>query len=274
MTSPSSGPSCSSSWTAGTGEDGPAVATTRAPKRERARPRPRGSASRRRRAPSRQQVVQRRRIAALSVLTVITLAYLVWFTPLLGVSTVEVTGARAVGEQRVRAAADVPLDHPMLRLDTDAIAARVAALPGVAGVDVSRSWPSTVTVTVTERRAVAYHDGGDGIRLVDSAGVLFQRVEAAPEGLPRLEVLDPGPADDETTAATGALASLPAELAEQVVAVAATTAGSVEFELTGDRTVRWGDAEQNGYKARVLGVLLGQDGTVFDVSSPELPTVS
>ncbi len=61
---------------------------------------------------------------------------------------------------------------------------------------------------------------------------------------------------------------------EQVVSAGATTPGSVEFELVDDRIVRWGDAEQNAYKAKVLSVLLTREGTVYDVSSPELPTVS
>lgn len=219
-------------------------------------------------------MVQRRRIVALSVLTVLALGYLVWFTPFLGVSTVEVVGAHTVGADRVRAVAEVPVEHPMVRVDTDEVAARVARLPGVAEVDVSRSWPSTITISVTERRAVAYHDGREGIRLVDSTGVLYERLDTPPEGLPKLEVFDPGPVDDETRAVTAVLAELPAELFEQVVSAGATTPGSVEFELVDDRIVRWGDAEQNAYKAKVLSVLLTREGTVYDVSSPELPTVS
>ncbi len=219
-------------------------------------------------------MAQRRRIALLSAVTVAALGYLLWFTPFLGVSTVEVVGARTVADDAIRTAADVPADHPLLRVDTDEVAARVGELPDIATVAVTRSWPSTLTITVTERRAVAYHQGGGGIRLVDAHGVLYKRVSEPPDGLPRLELLDPGPADDATRAVTRALASLPPELAAQVVAARATTPGDVEFDFTGGRVVRWGDAHQNTDKARVLGVLLTREGTVYDVSSPELPTVS
>ncbi|MER7116869.1 cell division protein FtsQ/DivIB [Saccharomonospora azurea] len=231
-------------------------------------------ASQRARGGSRRQVVQRRRILLLGVLTVVTLGYLLWFTPFLGVSTVEVVGARTVAVQAVRSAAAVPEEQPLLRVDADEVAARVRELPDIATAEVTRSLPSTLTITVTERRAVAYHDDDRGIRLVDATGVPYKRVEEPPDGLPRLELFDPGPADDVTRTVTGVLASLPDELADQVVAARADTPGAVEFDFTDDRIVRWGDAEQNTEKAQVLAVLLTREGTVYDVSSPELPTVS
>lgn len=223
---------------------------------------------------SHRRVVQRRRIALLSLVTVVALGYLLWFTPFLGVRAIEVVGTRTVSADAVRAAADVPEEHPLLRVDTAEVAARVSGLPDIATAEVTRSWPSTLTITVTERKPVAYHEGGEGIRLVDSGGVPYKRVSEPPEGLPRLELLAPGPADEATRAVTRVLSSLPAELADQVVAARATTPGDVEFDFTDDRIVRWGDAHQNRAKAEVLKVLLTREGTVYDVSSPELPTVS
>jgi cell division protein FtsQ len=219
-------------------------------------------------------VRQRRRIVALSAVTVVGLGYLLFFTSFLGVSTVEVVGARTVAERDVLAAAEVAENEPLLRLDTDAVAERVATLPDIATATVERSLPSTVTITVTERRAVAYHDGDRGLRLVDAAGVPYKTVPEPPDGLPRLELFDPGPADDVTRAVTTVLAALPAELADEVVAARASTPGAVEFDLADGRVVRWGDADQNTQKAQVLAVLLTREGEVYDVSSPELPTVS
>ncbi len=120
---------------------------------------------------------------------------------------------------------------------------------------------------------MAYHDSGEILSVVDAGGTVFERVGQAPD-LPRLEVPDPGPDDARTRAATAVLAALPSGLADRVTAVRAPTPGSVELALTGDETVRWGDARQNGYKARVLSVLLTREGSTYDVSSPELPTVS
>ncbi|MEY7971103.1 cell division protein FtsQ/DivIB [Saccharomonospora xinjiangensis] len=258
------------------GRRGKATAPSRRRTAQRGKDAPsrRRTAQRGKAAPSRRRTAQRRRIALLSAVTVVALGYLVWFTPFLGVSTVEVVGVRTVSHAAVRSAAAVPVDHPLLRVNTDEVAARVGRLPGVATVDVARSWPSTLTITVTERRAIAYHEGGDGIRLVDVAGVPYKRVARPPEGLPRLEIPDPGPGDGPTRAVTGVLASLPSGLSGEVVAARATTPGDVELDLTGDRVVRWGDAHQNAEKARVLAVLLTREATTYDVSSPELPTVS
>jgi len=47
----------------------------------------------------------------------------------------------------------------------------------------------------------------------------------------------------------------------------------VQFTLAGGKRVRWGSARQGAVKAQVLAALLSQPGTVYDVSSPELPTV-
>ncbi|WP_233345898.1 cell division protein FtsQ/DivIB, partial [Saccharomonospora iraqiensis] len=223
---------------------------------------------------SRQQVAMRRRAAVLSVLTVVGLGYVLLFTPTLGVRSVEVVGVSGAVAADIRSAADVPRERPMLRVDTDAVAGRVAALPEVAEVAVTRSWPSTLTVTVRERVAVAYHVDGTTVSLVDTAATPFKRVDEAPAGLPRFEHADPSPDDPASRAAATVLASLPPELSGRVTAVRAATPGDVRFDLGDGSTVRWGDAEQNRIKARVLSVLLTRDGSVYDVASPELPTVS
>ena len=56
----------------------------------------------------------------------------------------------------------------------------------------------------------------------------------------------------------------------RTVAVAGT---QVTLGLVDDRSVRWGDPERSADKIAVLGPLLGQPGSVYDVSSPDLPTV-
>ncbi|WP_167975232.1 hypothetical protein [Lentzea indica] len=44
--------------------------------------------------------------------------------------------------------------------------------------------------------------------------------------------------------------------------------------LTGNRVVKWGSSDDTPRKAAVLMVLLTRPGLVFDVSSPDLATVS
>src|SRR5262249_55229825 len=141
---------------------------------ERRRTRPR---------PNRRKEIRRRWVALLILLTVVGGVYLLFFSSLLGVKNVEVTGAKSGSADQIRAAAAVPDGKPMLRVDVDGIRDTVAELSGIATVEVSRSWPNTVEIVVTERTAIAYFDsgpGGDGFHLVDGGGVVFKTVKIRP----------------------------------------------------------------------------------------------
>ncbi|KDN18974.1 cell division protein FtsQ/DivIB [Amycolatopsis rifamycinica] len=238
-----------------------------------ARPSPRNRPNR----PNRQVEIRRRWVALLSVLTVVALVYLLFFSSMLGAQEVAVSGSRTVPADQIRTVAAVPADKPMLRLSTDEIRDRVAAMPGIATVEVSRSWPNTVEITVTERTAIAFFDsgpGGDGVHLVDGGGVVFKTVSARPPGLPELKLPKVSADDPVTRAVTAVLGVIPEQLLKQVTTATAKTPASVEFTLANGKIVRWGTAEQTDRKAKVLAALLTQDGKVYDVAAPELPTIS
>lgn len=213
------------------------------------------------------------RRGALLVLTAVTaLVLALYFTPLLGVRSVRVEGNRMLGEQEVLAAAEVPLGESMLRVDTDAIRSRLGQNPKVASARVELSWPSTVRLDVAERTPEAFVRTGDAVRLVDADGVPFASAPQPPPGMPELRA--PAPNDPLVRAEVSALASLPPQLRGQVVAVTARTPGDLRLRLTGDREVRWGSLRDSERKAAVLPLLLTQPGTVYNVTSPELPTVA
>jgi len=218
--------------------------------------------------------LRRRWIALLSVVTIAGLIYLLYFTSFLGVGSVEVNGASLVSAGDIRAAAAVPDQRPMLLVDTDEIAERVNRLPGVASVDVSRSWPSTIEITVTERYPIAFFTGPGGRHLVDSAGLDFKTVQEKPGGLPELVLAHVGPGDPVTNSVMAVLTSLPQPLRNEITVVRAQTPGGVDFTLKNGKVVRWGDAGDADRKVKVLAVLLTRPGHTYDVASPELPTVS
>ncbi|RMI29183.1 FtsQ-type POTRA domain-containing protein [Nocardia stercoris] len=206
------------------------------------------------------------------MLTVLTVMALAWFGPLVAVRTVEIDGLVAVPEQQVRAAARIPDGRSMLRVDTDAIAARVAALPRIKSVQVQRSFPSTVRLTVTERTATLYFDSPEGTHLIDADGVEYA-IEPAPPGIPKLLTEHPGGADPVTRAAIRVLAAVPDGLRFQVGEVVARSVSDVELKLHDDRTVLWGGADDSERKAAVVLPVLTRPGSTFDVSSPDLVTV-
>ncbi|MEJ2857899.1 MULTISPECIES: cell division protein FtsQ/DivIB [unclassified Saccharothrix] len=223
----------------------------------------------RRGGPSRRVVLRRRAVALLTLLTVVGLVVAVWFTPLLGVRRVDVAGAVELTADQVRQAAAIEAGTPLVRLDVDAVAARVRDLPRVAGVRVDRSLPGTVLLTVEERTPVAVINAGDGAHMVDATGRDYATVSQPPGGLPELKVEARG-----LPAAVAVLVALPEQLRREVLAVSATTPADVRLTLTAGREVRWGSPDDTPRKAAVLEVLMTRDGSVFDVSSPELPTVS
>jgi cell division protein FtsQ len=217
----------------------------------------------------------RRLVVALLALVLLAGAagWVVGYTSVLGVRTVAVTGLRTLPAGQVRAAAAVPAGQPLARVDTAAVADRVRAIPGVARVAVTRSWPSTLRIAVTERRGVAVATVAGSPWLVDATGVRFQQLPAAPAGLPRLAVRDVDPADPATVAALAALAALGPAVRAQLLLVAAQTPDSVTLTLRGGRRVLWGGAADSAAKAQVLAALLTRPGSVYDVSTPSVVTV-
>ena len=143
------------------------------------------------------------------------LVWLLGFSTVLDVTDVQVGGATAETLPAVREAAAVPPGTSLLWLDTSALDAQVQTIPRVATVDVRRSFPHTVTVTVTEREPVAAVPLGAGVALVDGTGFAYRTMPAPPAGIPRLVLamgVSASPSDPTTVAAVRVLAALPAGL--------------------------------------------------------------
>jgi cell division protein FtsQ len=202
---------------------------------------------------------------------------LVWVllgSSLFDARSVQVVGTRELPAGVVGAVAAVPLGTSMLRLDTQAIETRVAAVPRVASVQVRCNLDGTVRIEVTERSPVAVARRGNGTHLVDATGTDYAAVSTWPPGLPELQVARVGPRDATTVAALTVLAALPEWLRVQVRSVAAKSPADVVLGLDHKREIHWGGVEEGDRKAAVLGPLFTQPGTIYDVSSPTLPTIA
>lgn len=221
-----------------------------------------------------------RRRTALAVAAALALGlavWLVWAGPLLAVATVRVDGVSTLSADLVREAAGVEQGTPLLRVDVDGAEARVAELPQVASVEVTRGWPRTVVITVVERVPVAVVGEPGRRSLIDADGVLFDSVSGQPPaGVVQLVVDHPGPDDPATTAALTAIGSLSDGLRAQVAGVAAADPEEVTMALTDGTVVRWGGAEDSPAKAGALAALLDQiasgslePAATIDVSAPD-----
>lgn len=230
-------------------------------------------------SPEQTRYRRRRKVATWMVFALVVVALvaggrvLLLRSPRFTLQTVSVTGAVDVPVKVIRAASGLRVGVPLLAADLDGAQARVAAIPSVASVQASRHWPGTVELHVTERTPVALAASPSGLRLVDYTGMAYRQAGSKAPALPRLAAARVAPNDPATEAGLAVLASLPTPVRSQLQAVEATGPRAVTLRLNGGKQVRWGDAEQSDRKAAVLAVLLSQPASIYDVSSPELPTV-
>lgn len=221
--------------------------------------------------------VRRRPRAVLAIVAglVVVLGLAVWlvgFSSVLAVRTVTVTGLADAGEQQaVVDAARIPLGLPLARVDTGGAVERVAQIPTVASVSVSRSWPSTVVVNVQRKVAVLAVKNPQGqLQVVDASGVPFETVTALPPGVAQVNAASDAPDPEGVKAAISVLELLPAEQRAQVSGVTVTSADLVTFQL-GTVNVVWGGVADGPKKLAVLQALLTTKPAVVDVSAPDTP---
>jgi cell division protein FtsQ len=219
---------------------------------------------------------------ALGVLVVAALGalvWLVWFSSVLAVRDVEVAGRTTLKQAQVLRVAQVPQGRPLARVDVGAIEQRVSALDRVDTVEVGRSWPHTVSISIVERKSVVWARLDGQIRGVDRNGIAFRSYSSPPKGL--LEAtIDVTDARDRLQTAES-LASVVALIArkdpalrDQVESVTAGSKDSIELKLTKGRTVVWGSRDDGRRKLAVLTPLLGLEASRYDVSAPDQPTTT
>jgi len=217
--------------------------------------------------------LRRRRSLILALTGVVLLVAGGWWivakSSLLSVRSVSVAGEALTTTDDVIAAAGIATGVPMSSVDLAAAADRIEGLAPIESATVTRSWPSTITISIVERTPIAVTSSGPAAGVVDAAGVVF----AAPAaGLPVVAL----PASAMTTpaglAAVGVLAQLPAELRSQVQTVSASSPDSVKLALRGGASVTWGGVNDSVRKVAVLKALLPRGAAAYDVSAPDLPT--
>jgi len=199
-------------------------------------------------------------------------AWLVFFSSVLVVKGVEITGTDVLDRAEVRRTAAVPMGEPLARVGLDEIKARVESLAPVKSVDVSRSWPNRVRIAVRERRAVAVVERDGVVRGLDDEGVLFRTYPSVPSRLPVVRVVA-GTRAEALAEAARVVDALPGNLAAKVDHVSVKTVDSISLDLRNGRSIFWGSAAESDEKAAVIKVLLEQQASVYDVSVPGQPTI-
>ncbi|MFG3363788.1 cell division protein FtsQ/DivIB [Streptomyces sp. NPDC090032] len=228
--------------------------------------------------------------------------WLLYGSQWLRVERVTTSGTVVLTPAQVRAAAAVPVDAPLISVDTGAIEDRLRReLPRIDSVEVTRSWPHGIGLKVTERKPVliAENDanGKNGENRegdssagkfveIDAKGVRFATVRKAPRGVPRLELTPDqsaaaaslrrfGP-DRLVREAVRVAGDLPPAVARDTRALRVRSYDDVSLKLSGGRTVAWGSGEKGDTKATTLTALMkaAPKARHFDVSVPTAPASS
>lgn len=206
------------------------------------------------------------------------LGWLLLLSPVLALDPqdVRVEGAgTVVAVDQVLDVVDAHAGTPLPRLDTVRLRDEVLEVPGVREARVTRGWPHGLLVVLVAREPVAAvpEPAEGGLALLDMEGVQVGRVDAAPDGLPVVDV----PVGDARTlsAVLAVLEQLPADLLAQVQGVSARTQDTVTMQLRDGVRVDWGSASETPLKIAVLSTLRSSGAaagaTVIDVSAPRLP---
>lgn len=171
-------------------------------------------------------------LVAVSVASVIGIAWLIVMSPFLAVDDVTIRGTLHESPESVRAAANVSDGSALVFVDAGAAARRIEKLPWVAEAKVDREFPNGLRITVVERAPVAWvrrspptgsPRGAVGpAALVDATGRVLGDELTPPVGLPEIEATErlgvPGTRISPARPAL-ALALLPPALRAQVASL-------------------------------------------------------
>lgn len=207
----------------------------------------------------------------LALLLIIAGIWVLGFSRAFAVRVIQVHGISTVSRTQLLSAAQVPEGLPLARVDLNQITARVDAIPAVESSDVHRSWPSTIAITVRERRPVYAVEQQGSYLLVDKFGVGYRALSARPENTVLAQVGAPDPALLAEIATV--VAVLPDSIRNQLRTVSAQSPDSITLRLTKGREVVWGDDSRSADKRQVLQALLEHPASRYDVSAPDQPAV-
>lgn len=215
------------------------------------------------------------RLIVVAVLAVVVAGAGVWvvaFSSVLAVREATVEGTAYLTEAQVRDAAQVPLGLSLARVDTGEIEERVAGLAPVRAVRVSRGWPHTIRIVVTERTTVFVARQAETLWAVDETGTGFIELPEVPD--------DTLVADDVTEVEWASIATvveaLPTSVVERAERITTRGPDAIVIHLDDEVTVEWGSADNSAQKASVLTALMQAvpDAEVYNVSAPHQPTTT
>jgi cell division protein FtsQ len=234
----------------------------------------------------RRQVRRRKERRMLGIAFVIGLAVSViglYFSPILRVQQVNVTGTSQLDPAEVAALAGIN-GQSMVSSTFAGAETRIAALPQVRSVEIQRHWPDTIEIAVTERAPWATWSEGSADYTIDDTGVVLATTAADAGPIihaPASETpLQPGDhVDTDALSLTHALVEqVPVQLGVNLTEIEWATNSGVTVTTDAGYKVVFGDSADMQYKLAVwqgIETELGRDsmvGHVLDLRFGERPS--
>lgn len=228
----------------------------------------------------RRKEIGRRRIALVIAASaaVLILAWglaAIWRAPLFTVDSVQVKGNAHLSTAEVLSLAAVPTDATLLRLPSSQIVERLESSPWVSAARVTRSFPHTIVLDVTERVPLALADAGvRGLWLVTGDGHwVAVRSKEPTSGLVLIKdvpALAPQAGEKSTspqlTNALDVVAGLSPQLKGQLKFVSAATVEKTMLVLNNDVQVFVGSADEIAKKDLIARAILRREKNVVYVN--------
>jgi len=118
------------------------------------------------------------------ILLILLTGFVLLRSPFFEVRRVLVRGNQYLVEEKIQALAGINVGMNIFKLDLTATAENLKMIPMVKDVQVTRVLPSTVLITIKERRPLGLLSTEEGFIEVDEEGVCLQKAGSGTPGLP------------------------------------------------------------------------------------------
>ena len=204
---------------------------------------------------------------AIAIFVFVVAAYVLGWSTLLTVSSVEVTGTKTL------ITTEIKVGERLARVEPRSIVAELGRIKWIRNVEVSRNWISgKVTIAIVERTPIAIFNE----QVIDEEGVSFSLLNQNIQGLPHIQAMD----IDAAITAAKFYNSLPKDFADAITTLKVVTGDSYSLDMSqGKRSIEllWGQDGENALKVRVYRALIARSENIemirIDLSAPHAPIV-
>jgi cell division septal protein FtsQ len=215
----------------------------------------------------------------IAVVFLCALAYLLGWSSIFSVKSVEVSGAPTAAVQvEIEKKSQIEVGQKLARVNPQSVARKIEKLPWIREVTISRNWLSgIVAIEIRPREPLALFNS-DQVpgQTIDADGQLFSLPGFTNSNLPLISAKSP----ESALKANELFTQLPENFRSQITSMMATSTNTFTLNSIMDGReirIRWGDSQDMALKISVINELLqlpeNKRIKVIDVVAPHAPIV-